>query len=173
MAIRSPQVRALVVRALVAAAIVAVGAAAFVLLRRGPEAASAPAAAQDAQNGATDRARSSVKAPTIEVPAGRPPTSADRAPSAPARAGQASLPRPPDRSSGEDGSTCDDGNVCTQDDQFVAGVCTGRPRNCDDGNPLTDDECTVEGCLHAFVDGAFGPIGTSDALPRAPGEGQP
>jgi hypothetical protein len=43
------------------------------------------------------------------------------------------------------GSFCFDGDLCTTNDQCLAGVCIGTQRNCDDNNP-----CTLDGC------GAFG-----------------
>ncbi|GEM_PF-4271029 len=39
-----------------------------------------------------------------------------------------------------DGSSCDDFDHCTVDDQCVAGLCGGEFK-CDDGNPCTEDNC--------------------------------
>lgn len=57
-----------------------------------------------------------------------------------------------------DGSTCDDGNAGTVNDQCVAGVCTGSaapsacdPTACNDGNVCTADACGASGCTHAPV----------------------
>lgn len=51
-----------------------------------------------------------------------------------------------------EGTTCDDGNACTIDDQCtgVDGDCTGgTPRSCDDGDPCTIDACDpISGCSH-------------------------
>lgn len=54
-----------------------------------------------------------------------------------------------------DGTSCDDGDPCTFDDQLHAGTCVGKALHCDDDNPLTVDSCTGDGCLHAFVPEAF------------------
>jgi len=49
-----------------------------------------------------------------------------------------------------DGTACDDGTVCSQNDACKAGVCQGVTINCDDGNPCTDDSCDVaKGCANA------------------------
>ena len=49
-----------------------------------------------------------------------------------------------------DGTTCDDGNACTQTDTCQAGTCTGTdPLDCDDGNPCTVDSCApTGGCVN-------------------------
>jgi hypothetical protein len=50
---------------------------------------------------------------------------------------------------------CNDGNLCTVNDQWVDGVCWGDPLVCDDGNPDTRDTCDPEsGCI-------FTPISTT------------
>ncbi len=49
----------------------------------------------------------------------------------------------------QDGTTCDDGKVCTIADTCVGGACSGITK-CDDGQPCTDDVCDkIVGCLHA------------------------
>ncbi len=58
-----------------------------------------------------------------------------------------------------EGSSCDDGLLCTQDDVCNAGQCVGTPvegcqkcsvaSECDDGNPCTDDECPAGVCIYA------------------------
>jgi MYXO-CTERM domain-containing protein len=50
----------------------------------------------------------------------------------------------------DNGTSCDDGNVCTQLDTCQAGTCVGTdPLDCDDIDECTLDECDpVEGCLH-------------------------
>ncbi len=41
-----------------------------------------------------------------------------------------------------DGTPCDDGDLCTGDDQCAGGACVpGTPRDCNDGDPCTDDSC--------------------------------
>jgi len=49
----------------------------------------------------------------------------------------------------ENGKTCDDGDVCTQVDSCLGGVCLGSdPMACADDNPCTDDVCDpAAGCL--------------------------
>ncbi len=43
------------------------------------------------------------------------------------------------------GTTCSDGDVCTQPDACDAnGACGGPPIDCDDDNPCTDDTCTED-----------------------------
>lgn len=50
---------------------------------------------------------------------------------------------------------CDDGNLCTLDDECFAGVCDGEPAKCDDGNSCTKNLCAPqEGCLHPPDNGA-------------------
>ena len=41
----------------------------------------------------------------------------------------------------EDGDACDDGNLCTTDDVYNGGVCSGEPKVCDDKNVCTNDQC--------------------------------
>ena len=45
---------------------------------------------------------------------------------------------------------CDDGDLCTQSDFCISGVCQGGPTvDCDDGNACTDDSCDAAvGCRH-------------------------
>lgn len=54
-----------------------------------------------------------------------------------------------------DGSTCDDGDACTTNDQCESGACMfSLPRNCNDGNPCTADSCdSSSGCLHEIFTG--------------------
>ncbi|MBI5504547.1 MAG: hypothetical protein HY899_07080, partial [Deltaproteobacteria bacterium] len=60
-----------------------------------------------------------------------------------------------------DGTTCDDGSVCTEQDGCVAGTCTGTPlpqgTACtDDGIPCTEDLCDAAGmCQHNSPTGAY------------------
>ena len=50
---------------------------------------------------------------------------------------------------GTDGAPCDDGTVCTFDDECLAGACTGTDLDCDDSNVCTDDSCDSEtGCSY-------------------------
>jgi len=48
------------------------------------------------------------------------------------------------------GTTCEDGDACTTDDQCLQGLCIGgAPPACDDGNRCTDDSCNpATGCVH-------------------------
>jgi hypothetical protein len=48
-----------------------------------------------------------------------------------------------------DGTSCDDGNVCTTNDLCIRGYCLGAPRSCDDTNDCTSDFCTAGSCTHA------------------------
>ena len=46
-----------------------------------------------------------------------------------------------------DGTSCDDGEVCTLDDECLDGACVGGLDDCDDGNACTTDACVLgEGC---------------------------
>ena len=46
------------------------------------------------------------------------------------------------------GTSCDDHNACTTQDQCMAGKCVGTG-DCDDGNACTDDSCDpATGCVH-------------------------
>ncbi len=49
-----------------------------------------------------------------------------------------------------DGTLCDDGDACTQEDTCQAGACaSGTPVSCDDFRPCTDDTCDpLGGCIH-------------------------
>jgi hypothetical protein len=48
-----------------------------------------------------------------------------------------------------DGTKCDDGNICTQDEECSGGLCTGGSTvTCDDKNPCTSDACAPgAGCV--------------------------
>jgi len=54
-----------------------------------------------------------------------------------------------------EGQPCDDEDLCTENDIWVAGVCTGgTPVDCDDGNQCTLDSCDPEeGCKNVPQDG--------------------
>lgn len=54
------------------------------------------------------------------------------------------------------GATCDDGDLCTDNDQVDPSCnCVGTPVNCDDGDPNTIDDCDpVNGCIHTCSVGA-------------------
>ena len=60
-----------------------------------------------------------------------------------------------------DGSPCEDGLWCSEDDRCAAGLCLGSDKDCDDG-----DGCTIDSCdeANARCDNALNPQGT---------EGQP
>jgi hypothetical protein len=49
------------------------------------------------------------------------------------------------------GTPCDDGNACTEDDFFADGVCVGGdPVDCTDQNPCTDEQCLPDkGCVYS------------------------
>ena len=48
---------------------------------------------------------------------------------------------------------CDDGSLCTANDQCLQGQCKGEVLECDDGNACTNDGCDPEsGCVHVPVD---------------------
>jgi cysteine-rich repeat protein len=66
-----------------------------------------------------------------------------------------------------DGSTCDDGNACTQTDECASGICTGTPipdchvcgdgsldpgEQCDDSNTTNGDGCNG-GCRYELIPG--------------------
>ena len=49
---------------------------------------------------------------------------------------------------------CDDGTLCTKNDQCKGGICAGTIVSCDDGNPCTTDTCKADsGCKHIPVAG--------------------
>ena len=51
-----------------------------------------------------------------------------------------------------DGTTCDDGDACTQTDSCQSGACVGgNPVNCNDGNSCTDDACNTTTGLCIFI----------------------
>jgi hypothetical protein len=43
----------------------------------------------------------------------------------------------------KDGLPCDDGNLCTYNDMWQGGVCTGMPVVCNDGDDSTSDVCNA------------------------------
>jgi hypothetical protein len=53
-----------------------------------------------------------------------------------------------------DGLPCEDGEICTFNDECLDGSCTGVPLTCDDDNPCTDDSCSEDGCSFAANEGA-------------------
>ncbi|MBW1808752.1 MAG: VCBS repeat-containing protein [Deltaproteobacteria bacterium] len=63
----------------------------------------------------------------------------------------------------DDGTPCDDGNLCTNADACLAGVCTGPSKDCDDDDACTEDSCNeVDGsCVNTRVPrpGQEGPPG--------------
>jgi hypothetical protein len=80
---------------------------------------------------------------------------AEEPPRAAAAACSAEPAAPPTASATANAVAHDDGDPCTFRDRLQDGTCRGRPLHCDDDNPLTVDSCTGDGCLHAFVPGAF------------------
>ncbi len=52
----------------------------------------------------------------------------------------------------QDGTSCNDGNACTEHDVCQSGSCVGQPISCDDGNACTVDSCDFfVGCVHTPV----------------------
>ncbi len=52
------------------------------------------------------------------------------------------------------GSSCDDGDACTNDTVCTGGACTGKAKVCDDDNICTSDGCdSIKGCVFSLVDG--------------------
>ena len=48
------------------------------------------------------------------------------------------------------GTTCDDGSLCTSSDHCTGGKCVGTAKNCDDGSGCTTDSCDATGtCVHS------------------------
>lgn len=62
-----------------------------------------------------------------------------------------------------DGSTCDDSDLCTTNDQCVAGTCAGIAVDCEDANPCTVDNCVSDdgSCHHDF--GAANQVACDDS----------
>ncbi len=57
-----------------------------------------------------------------------------------------------DEMNAPDGTSCDDEDFCTVDDQCSEGTCAGVVRICDDDNACTSDACTQEdGCVYLPV----------------------
>ena len=57
--------------------------------------------------------------------------------------------------SASDGAPCDDGLLCTAEDQCIGGVCQGAKEACEDDNPCTTNGCKEDGgCIHAAIQGA-------------------
>jgi hypothetical protein len=49
----------------------------------------------------------------------------------------------------DNGTICDDADLCTETDQCLNGVCSGQTLSCDDQDPCTDDSCgAATGCVH-------------------------
>lgn len=63
------------------------------------------------------------------------------------------------------GTSCDDGNVCT-DDQCINGICVGAQISCDDGEQCTEDLChPLVGCINlATVEGPDCPLSCEDGI---------
>lgn len=51
------------------------------------------------------------------------------------------------------GTGCDDGNSCTENDQCLGGLCVGQGLVCNDNNPCTTDSCgeTGTGCVFTKI----------------------
>ena len=68
------------------------------------------------------------------------------------------------------GTSCDDGDICTVPDKCNNGKCVGAPGTCVDDNPCTDDSCTPgHGCLRVPLVGSCddGDACTSDDTCKA------
>lgn len=53
-----------------------------------------------------------------------------------------------------DGTKCDDGDLCTENDVCQNGFCVGESVDCDDKNPCTQDSCSpFAGCIHFNIKG--------------------
>lgn len=52
-----------------------------------------------------------------------------------------------------DGTSCDDGQFCSDLDKCLDGACVGIATNCDDGNLCTIDGCSGGSCTHSVVSG--------------------
>ena len=48
----------------------------------------------------------------------------------------------------QEGTTCDDGDSCTTEDECFLGTCAGTPMDCGDGSDCTDDWCEAGVCEH-------------------------
>lgn len=61
---------------------------------------------------------------------------------------------PPSCAGVPDGTTCDDGDPCTELDACTGGVCQGITKSCGDGNPCTNDSCNPKTgtCVHVPSD---------------------
>ncbi|MBN2493668.1 MAG: hypothetical protein JXR96_03665 [Deltaproteobacteria bacterium] len=68
----------------------------------------------------------------------------------------------------ENGTGCDDGQFCTEDDACQAGVCQGTAMDCSDPDPCTQDSCSEleQDCVHVVVEvpGAEGPRGNGTCI---------
>ncbi len=55
----------------------------------------------------------------------------------------------------QNGTACNDGNLCTENDQCSNGQCVGTPKNCDDGKSCTTDSCDPNNgqCVHTINQG--------------------
>ncbi len=67
-----------------------------------------------------------------------------------------------------DGSPCDDGLFCTDNEQCLSGVCTGTEHDCSDNDHCTIDTCDEDGdqCVHEPDPdpGTEGPIGDASCF---------
>lgn len=52
-----------------------------------------------------------------------------------------------------EGASCNDGDICTENDKYENSQCTGTPKNCDDGLNFTTDSCNpgTGQCSHTTV----------------------
>jgi fibro-slime domain-containing protein len=50
---------------------------------------------------------------------------------------------------------CDDGDLCTENDMCISGICVGNQKNCNDNNNCTTDFCdpNTGNCLHSYDNG--------------------
>ena len=50
------------------------------------------------------------------------------------------------------GTGCDDGDDCTEEDACSAGKCVGEAKDCDDGDKCTVDSCVAGECKNVEDD---------------------
>ncbi len=69
-----------------------------------------------------------------------------------------------------DGSFCDDGSACTQNDACLSATCSGGAVSCDDGDACTADSCAPQtGCKHSAIVCNDGSLCTIDTCASATG----
>jgi hypothetical protein len=56
-----------------------------------------------------------------------------------------------------DTTSCDDGNLCTENDQCSLSQCKGSKKDCNDGDDCTSDSCGANGCVNTPIPGCGDP----------------